>query len=51
MPHALAYDEHGDRLYVADRMNKRIQAFDSTGKFHMAYAQVILNSLSASRVA
>jgi sugar lactone lactonase YvrE len=31
-PHALAMDSRG-RLFVADRMNQRIQVFDQNGRF------------------
>ncbi|PZR76407.1 MAG: hypothetical protein DLM73_02655 [Chthoniobacterales bacterium] len=32
-PTAVAVDQQGDRVYVADRRNKRIQVFDTNGKF------------------
>jgi peptidylamidoglycolate lyase len=37
IPHAVSLDEKGN-VYVADRENKRIQIFDSTGKFLKQYA-------------
>ena len=37
IPHAISMDEKGN-VYVADRENKRIQIFDSTGKFLKQYS-------------
>ena len=37
IPHAVSLDEKGN-VYVADRENKRVQVFDSTGKFLKQYA-------------
>jgi peptidylamidoglycolate lyase len=37
IPHAISLDEKGN-VYVADRENKRIQIFDSTGKFLKQYS-------------
>lgn len=37
IPHAISLDEKGN-VYVADRENKRIQIFDSSGKFLKQYA-------------
>ena len=38
MPHSLAMDSAG-RLFVADRSNNRIQAFDQDGKFLLEWKQ------------
>lgn len=37
IPHAVSLDDAGN-VYVADRENKRIQVFDSTGKFLKQYS-------------
>jgi len=37
IPHAVSLDDKGN-VYVADRENKRVQVFDSTGKFLKQYA-------------
>jgi peptidylamidoglycolate lyase len=37
IPHAISLDQQGN-VYVADRENKRVQIFDSTGKFLKQYA-------------
>jgi peptidylamidoglycolate lyase len=37
IPHAVSLDEKGN-VYVADRENKRIQIFDSAGKFLKQYS-------------
>ena len=37
-PHSIAFDSRG-RLFVADRINNRIQVFDQTGKFLAQWTQ------------
>ena len=37
IPHAISLDQNGN-VYVADRENKRVQVFDSTGKFLKQYS-------------
>jgi peptidylamidoglycolate lyase len=48
IPHSLALDEYG-RVYVADRENRRIQIFDSSGRFLKEWKDKSLGDIYAIR--
>ena len=47
-PHGVAVSANGDRVFVSDRGNARIQVFDANGKFIEEWPGIRANSLVAS---
>jgi 6-bladed beta-propeller len=47
-PHSIAISGKGDRVYVADRGNARIQVFDADGKFIEEWPNILANTVMMS---